>query len=173
MNEEKQNKLIIKKLQSNDVEEVLFTIKELRNTGNKNLIPPVIDLLAKHKSEKVKKAIINFLYDLKYQSATPYIVDAIQSNDYKNIRKQLLSVGWQSRLDFSDYINVFIDHFINGSFEEAFEAFTVIDSMDAKIEEETANEAIKSLKNEINNISESKKELLVELVHILENKEKK
>jgi len=173
MDEIKQNKLIIKKLQSTDIEEVLFAMKELRNTGNKNLIPPVIELLANHKSERVKKQAIELLYDLKYQAAVPFIIEAIQSDDFRNIREQLLSVCWQSRLDFSEYIPVFIKYFIKGNFNEAFEAFTVIDSMDAKIEEKIATDSINKLKNEINNIAENKKELLVELVHILENKETK
>ncbi len=173
MNEIKQNKLIINKLQSTDIEEVLFAIKELRNTGNKNLIPAVIELLANHKSEKVKKQITELLYDLKYQAAAPFIIKAIQSNNFKNIRELLLSVCWQSRLDFSEYIPVFIKLFIEGNFNEAFEAFTVIDSMDAKIEKKIVTGSIDKLKNEISNIAENKKELLVELVHILENKETK
>ncbi|MCF6241715.1 MAG: HEAT repeat domain-containing protein [Bacteroidales bacterium] len=173
MDKLKQNKLIINKLQSNDIEEVLFALKELRNTGNKNLIPVVIELLSKHKNERVKKSITELLYDLKYQAAAPYIVEAIKSDNYKEIRAQLLSVCWQSRLDFSEYIPVFIEQFIKGSFSVAFEAFTAIDSMDAKIEENLALESIKKLKNELSSIAENKKELLVELVHILENKETK
>jgi hypothetical protein len=173
MNKINQDKLIIKKLQSINEEEVLFAIKELRNTGNKNLIPTVIELLANHKSEKVKKKLTELLYDLKYQAAAPFIIEAIQSNDFKNIRELLLSACWQSRLDFSEYIPVFIKMFIEGNFNEAFEAFTVIDSMDAKIEKKIASESINMLKKEISNIAQNKKELLVELVHILENKETK
>ncbi len=173
MDKLKQNKLIINKLQSKDIEEVLFALKELRNTGNKSLIPAVIELLAKHKSERVKKQITELLYDLKYQAAAPYIIDAIKSDNYKEIREQLLSVCWQSRLDFSEYVPVFIHYFITGNFNEAFEAFTVIDSMDAKIQEKLATESISKLKNQLSSIAENKKELLVELVHILENKETK
>ena len=169
----KQNKLIIKKLHSKDVSEVLFSLKEMRNTGNKDLILPVIDLLLNHQNESVKKEIISLLYDLKYQSAAKHIISAIKSDKYAEIRAQLLSVCWQSRLDFSSYVPEFVKIFISGNFNEAFEAFTAIDSMDGKIEADVITESIKSLKNEINNIAESKKELLVELVHILENKETK
>lgn len=173
MDKLKQNKLIINKLHSNSIDEVLFALKELRNTGNKDLIPTVIELLATHKSKKVKKQVSELLFDLKYQDAAPFIIDAINLDDYKNIREQLLSVCWQSRLDFSDYLEVFIHYFIAGSFKEAFEAFTVIDSMDSKIEEKQIKESIDKLKNELGSIDENKKELLVELVHVLENKETK
>ncbi len=173
MDKLKQNKLIIKKLQSNDVEEVLFTIKELRNTGDKDLIPYVIDLLAEHKSERVKKAVLNLLIDLKHQNVVPVIIDALQSDKYFNIKEQLLNVCWQSRLDFSEYMPVFIDYFIQGDFNQSFEAFTVIENMESKIDKIMAESAIANLKNELGNISENKKELLVELVHIIENKDTK
>lgn len=173
MNEEKYNKIIINKLYSKDINEVLFAIKELRNTGNKNQIPALIELLANHKSEKVKKQITELLYDLKYQAAASFIIEAIQSVNFKNIRELLLSVCWQSRLDFSEYIPVFIEQFITGNFNQAFEAFTVIDSMDAKIEKKLIKDSINKLKNKISSIDENKKELLIELVHLLQNKETK
>ena len=41
----KANKLIIKKLFSNNVEDILFAIKGLRNTGNVEILPYLITLL--------------------------------------------------------------------------------------------------------------------------------
>ncbi|MEN8122251.1 MAG: hypothetical protein ABFS35_18035 [Bacteroidota bacterium] len=172
MSETKQNKLIIKRLLSNNTDEVLFTINELRNTGNKNLIPYLIDLLATHKSIKVKESIINLFYDLKYQSAAEEIIKAIKSDKYAHIREELLAVCWQSSLDFSNYIDVFTENFITGNFKEAFEAFTAIESIEKKLDAGLTEQSISALKDEINNIEESKKELLIELVHILEGKER-
>ena len=171
MNESKQNKLIINRLLSDSTDEVLFTINKLRNTGNKNLIPYLIDILATHKSTKVKESILNLLYDLKYQSAAEAIIKAIKSDKYAHITERLLSICWQSSLDFSNYIDVFTLKFIKGSFKESFEAYTAIESIESKINSELAEKSITMLKKEINNIEENKKELLIELVHILENKE--
>ena len=171
MSESKQNKLIINRLLSDNTDEVIFTINKLRNTGNKNLIPYLIDLLATHKSNKVKESIINLLYDLKYQSATEAVINAIKSDEYAHIREQLLSVCWQSSLDFSNYIDVLTEKFIKGNFKESFEAFTAIENIEKKLDAELANRSITALKDVISNIEESKKELLIELVHILENKE--
>ncbi len=171
MSESKQNKLIINRLLSDNTEEVLFTINKLRNTGNKELIPYLIDMLATHKSTKVKDSIINLFYDLKYQSAVDAIIKAIKSDKYSIILEQLLSICWQSSLDFSNYIDVLTEKFIKSSFKEAFEAFTAIESIESKVDSKLAENCVAALKKEINNIEENKKELLVELVHILERKE--
>ena len=173
MSESKQNKLIINRLLSDNTDEVIFTINKLRNTGNKNLIPYLIDLLAKHKNNKVKESIINLLYDLKYQSAAEAIINAIKSDKYKHIREELLTVCWQSSLDFSIYIDVLTEKFMEGSFNESFEAFTAIESIEDKLDAELANRSIALLKDGISNVEENKKDLLIELVHILENKEVK
>jgi len=172
MDDSKQNKLIIKQLSSKNTEEVLFTINKLRNTGNKTVVPYLIDLLSTHSSDKIKESIKSLLYDLKYQSAVDGIIEAIKSDKYRAIRKELLTVCWQSSLDFSKQIETLTICFIKGDFEEAFEAYTAIESIEEKLDEGLADNAISALKNEINKIEESKKELLIELVHIFENKEK-
>lgn len=171
MSESQQNKLIINRLLSDNTEEVIFAINKLRNTGNKNLIPYLIDMLATHKSTKVKESIIALLYDLKYQSAVEAIIKAIKSDKYAHILEELLSICWQSSLDFSKYIDVLTEKFIRGNFKVSFEAITAIESIESKIDGELAKNSIAALKNEINNIEENKKELLIELVHIIEGKE--
>jgi len=172
MEESKQNKLIIKQLSSKNTEEVLFTINKLRNTGNKTLIPYLINLLATHSSSKVKESIAGLLYDVKYQTAAEEIIKAIKSEQYSGIREELLTICWQSSLDFSSYIETLTDCFIRGDFKVAFEAFTVIDSIEKKLNAEFAENSINALKSKANTIDESKKELLIELVHIFEHKEK-
>ena len=171
MGESKKNKLVIDKLLSNNTKEVLFTINKLRNIGNKDLIPHLIDLLATHKSDEIKQSVVNLLYDLKYQTAADKIISAIESDKYLNIRTELLTVCWQSSLDFSKYIDVFTQIFISADFKEAFEAFTVIESVEEKLDAKLAEESIIALKNIVSNIDESKKELLSELIHVLESKE--
>lgn len=172
MEESKQNKLIIKQLSSKNTEEVLFAINKLRNTGNKTLVPYLIDLLATHSSSKVKESITSLLYDVKYQTAAEEIIKAIKSEEYSGIREELLIVCWQSSLDFSSYIETLTDCFIRGDFKVAFEAFTVIDSIEKKINAEFAEKSINALKSKANTIDDSKKELLIELVNVFENKEK-
>ena len=164
----KTDKLIIKKLFSNNVKDILFTIKGLRNTGNVEIIPHLIKLLNQNNDTKVENDLTSFFNDLKFQEAANEIIKALKDNSLKNTHQALLSSCWQSGLDYSAYINVFVDKFITGTYLEAIESFTVIENFEGKIGEEQVEDSIKKLKFEINNVEADKKELLVELVHVLE-----
>ena len=164
----KANKLIIKKLFSNNVKDVLFTIKGLRNTGNVEIIPHLIKLLNEHDDKKVKDALSIFFNDLKSQKASEQIIDAVKNDDLKNIHHILLSSCWQSNLDYSSYFNEFIDKFFSGTYLDSIETLTVIENFDSKISDVNLQNAMSKLKFEINNVTADKKELLVELVHVLE-----
>ena len=171
MSKSEQKNLIIKKLLSNNIKEVLFTINKLRNTGSKEIVPSLIDLMSSSKSDEVKKSVLGLLYDIKYQTAVVEIINAISSDKYLNIRTELLTVCWQSSLDFSNYIDVLTDIFIKGNFIESFEAFTAIESIEEKLDSELAKKSIANLKSVISTIDDNKKELLAELVHVIEAKE--
>ena len=171
MSKSEQNNLIKKKLLSNNIKEVLFTINKLRNTGSKEIVPSLIDLMSSSKSEEVKKSVLGLLYDIKYQTAVVEIINAISSDKYLNIRTELLTICWQSSLDFSNYIDVLTDIFITGNFTESFEAFTAIESIEEKLDSELVKQSIANLKSVISTIDDSKKELLAELVHVIEAKE--
>jgi len=164
----KANKLIIKKLFSNNVKDILFTIKGLRNTGNIEIIPELIKLLNQNNDTQVKNNLTSFFNDLKFKEATNEIIKALKNDNFKKIHHILLSSCWQSGLDYSIYINVFIDIFISGTYLDAIESFTIIENFEGKISIEQIKDAILKLKSEINNIENDKKELLVELVHVLE-----
>ena len=168
MTNSKADKLIIQKLFSNNVKDVLFTIKGLRNTGNVEIIPQLIKLLNQNNDTNVKNDLIHFFNDLKFQEAAGEIIKALKDDNLKNTHQTLLSSCWQSGLDYSSYTNVFIDKFISGTYLEAIESFTVIENFEGKIGGELVEDSIKKLKSEINSVEADKKELLVELVHVLE-----
>lgn len=170
MTDDKTLKLIAKKLQSNNIEEVLFSIKQIRNIGEPKIIPVVIDLLANSKSNKVKDAAINLLNDLKNKDCRNEMIIALKNESYLNIHKELLSTCWQSGLDYTDEIELFVDLFINGNFGIAFEAFTIIETFEGNFGEPTISPLIDRLKNDISSFKGTDKEgLFVELIHILEN----
>lgn len=168
MKDDKTTNLIATKLQSKNKDEVLFTIKQLRNTGNRKILPFVIDLLHSSKSSEIKTAIINLLGDLKDKNSAIEIVSALKNEKYASIRKELLSTCWQSGLDYSMHLDLFVNLFITGSFEVAFEAFTVIDNFEEKFQAETIDPFIEELKLRVADFKKTDKEaLFVELVHIL------
>ena len=169
MTVDKRIKLIAEKLQSTRTDEVLFTIKQMRNTGESKILPFLFERLANTKSEEIKLAIISLLNDLKDKNCRIEIIKALKNDNFKNIHQEILATCWQSGLDYSDDIDLFVSLFITRDFGVAFEAFTIIDNFEEAIEAEKINPLLKDLKSSISKFKETQKEgLFVELVHILE-----
>jgi len=169
MTDDKTTKLIVKKLQSTKTQEVLFAIKQIRNTGNPKILPFLIELLANSKLEEVKSAIIDLLNDLKNKDCRIEIINTLRNDKFKNIHKEILTTCWQSGLDYSDNIDLFVELFTTRDFGVAFEAFTIVDNYEEKFEPEKIKPLIKYLKSNISSFTGTEKEgLFVEMVHILE-----
>jgi len=106
MGKDPQKKKVLNNLQSEDSLLVIETIKELRETGNSNYIPVLIELLHSTDNPEIKQKIIRLLAELKYSDAIPRIVDAIQDKKYASELKELVSVCWENGLDFSQYLSL-------------------------------------------------------------------
>ncbi len=162
-------KLLISKLSSKREDEVLFTIKQLRHNGNALILPHVFDMLLQNKSEYVKKEAIKLLNDLKDENSKAEIIKALKNEKYRSLHKDLLVACWQSSLDYSSDLEVFVEIFKTADFEMAFEAFTVIDNFEHSVDIPNLDKIIADLKLNIDNFKGTDKEqLYVELVHILE-----
>ncbi len=163
-------KLIINKLKSKKEEELIFTIKQMRHRGNAIILPHLFDMLIVNKSENVRKEAVKLLNDLKDESCKIEIIKAIKDEKYRSLRKELVSSCWQSSIDFSSELAVFVDVFKKADFETAFEAFTVIDNLKHDADLPNLTDTINDLKQDIARFKGSDKEqLYVELVHILEH----
>lgn len=169
MTDDKTIKIMAKKLQSSKTDEVLFTIKQLRNTGDSRIMPFLFELLATSKSPQVKSSLIGLLNDLKNKDCRPEVIKALKNNKYQSIHKEILTTCWQSGLDYSADIELFIDLFIKRDFLVAFEAFTIIDNFEEGIEASVIDPLISRLKSNIADFKETDKEgLFVEMIHVLE-----
>ncbi len=161
--------LLISKLNSKKEEEVLFTIKQLRNSGNALILPHLFDVLVENKSENIRKEALKLLNDIKDKSSKVEIIKALKNEKYTSLHKDILESCWQSSLDYSSELAVFIDLFKKSEFEMAFEAFTVIDNFEHETELPDLDKHIANLKDDVSNFKGTDKEqLYVELVHVLE-----
>lgn len=167
MNTSNPQKALIAKLQSKDSVIISNAIDDFRNKGTINVFPYVLDLLTKNINKDIENKVITLLNNLKEKEVVPYIVDAILDVRFAGKKELLLASCWQSGLNYADYLEVFIDVALNDSYQNAIEAFSVIEST-PKYTQEQKQKAIKTLKENIPSINDSKKELLVEIVHFFE-----
>ena len=155
------------RLNSPNQEVIIDTVKEIRDYGNVRILPEIIEKYANENNNLIKKELAKFLIDIKHKSAREIIFSYIMNDDYKHIRKDLLSFLWQSRLDYSKYLNELVDLFLSEPFDTAFEVFTVIEYLSLTKHKEIIEKSIYKLKQSLEIIDEKKKILLIDLVDLL------
>ncbi len=150
------------------IEDVLRII---RNDGNITILPDLIELYAQYKGSDLGNKIFSVISDIKKSEAVSIFMQYIDNKDFSAIAPDLLSIGWQSRLDFTPYFERLIELFISSDNDaKAIEIMTVIENFERDISAERIEREIQKLKNNIDKLSDFRKTLLVELVHILEDK---
>lgn len=159
-------------LQSGEIGRIRAKIHDLKTSGRAAILPLVLDLLTRpNEEEEIIQDVIQLLCDLKEQSCAPVIIDYIRTRNMGDHLAGVLSACWQSRLDFSDYLPVFVDCFIKGNYRESLEAFTVIEEMLWKTKPEIAIESILELEKNQKQIDKEKMPLYRELIKVLNDGE--
>ena len=121
---------------------VISAINRIKERGNKLYLPILFELLASQPEAEVEKEIEKLLSTVKSKDTVPYFAEALENEKFKSIQKTLLTACWQNGLDFSNYLPVFVEIVITGTWENAFEAFTVIDNMEYLPEPQVVDQVI-------------------------------
>lgn len=167
--QDKYFKEVKKKFNTKDKNQILITLKEIRVSGQANILPLLFEILETNTEETVTNEIISILNQLKDKTCVPYIINALKKNVIKKHRKELIISCWQSGLDFSNHILLFAKEFIKSDYVTAIEAFTVIEEWIFESEQETVLECKNYLINAISDVSNEKKPLYLELVKLVES----
>lgn len=125
--ESKINKEWIRKLHTGREDLIMETLKELRHSGNSQLLPEIISLLDADLNLTIRDEVISILSDLNNQSSADVLmknIDKYRGTDYFSA---LVGSCWQNGLDYSSYMEFFIDIAIRDPYETALEAFTVVE----------------------------------------------
>ncbi len=168
-----QEQIWTENLASDDKQKVKDTIKEIRDFGNLAILPTLVDKFAQEQDAEIRKEIEKLLTDIKDKRAAEMLFAYVNDDKYKHIKRDLIGILWQSRLDFSPYLEQLIDIFITDPFDVAFEAFTTIEYFDKAIEPALAEACIAKLKNNMDKMEQQRKFLMVDLVNMLQKRSEK
>lgn len=86
------------------------------------------------------------LVQLKENKAQSFIINAITKTKNTAHKALIVAACWETGLDFSQEYQFFIDLICATDFLVSFEAFTVIQEMEAEIDEATLKESLSKLK---------------------------
>lgn len=155
-------------LLSNSESTVIAAIDEIRLNGEAYLLPTIFELLADTDNPEIEASIIQLLFDLKNEDATPYLVDALNNQRLKYYYSFIISAFWQSSLDGSDHLSLFVNKAAKGDYMICLEALTVIENFDASFNEDEIQECIATITEAIDREKEKeKKDLLISIQEVL------
>ena len=113
----------------------------LKIVGEPSILHPIIlELNTKNHTEK-NALILEFLACLKDRKARSVMMDLIQQAELKEYQQLLLSTIWNSPLDYTDYLEVFVDLALKGDFIITLECLTIIENLDGPFSEKSVMEA--------------------------------
>lgn len=158
-----------KALKSKDNSIVLKTIQKIRDKGNNKLLPDLVNLYESSEDKDVLNNISNLLGDIHNQESAEILIKLVQKTTLVKSRKMILSACWQSRIDFIDYLETIIDIAITEPFEISFEAFTIIENIETKVNAARKAELINYAKSKIDLVIEENISFAPEIVHIMEH----
>lgn len=164
---------ILLDIKSNNDVKIAKAIKTLETAGNSSVIRPLANLLLGDElSDSSKFAIIEMFSSLKDSTTAVEMMDVIGDPQFLEIRQTLLTTLWNTKVDYSNYIDEIVEIATTGTFMETLECLTIVENMDGPFMEEDILECQLHLKNYLENdaVKEPQKsELLSELALIIKD----
>jgi|WetSurMetagenome_2_1015567.scaffolds.fasta_scaffold04393_4 hypothetical protein len=162
----------------------LKALSDILKNGDNTLIVEAISLLREEQpfegaiglltlyfnrtdDSSIKKAIGEFMNDLKDQSASSEIITEIRKQWKEDTIGMLVSSCWQSGLDYSAYSIDLARVFLAGDYVTALECLTVIEESVKEISRERKDEIIRIVEESPASDVNEKTSLKLELISIL------
>lgn len=153
-----------KKLFSGNETVILNALSEIAQSGNANTLPLLFDLYLSSESNTIQKKIFQIACDINDKAIISFLVDSLHEAKYQSIKKDILSICWQSRHDFSEYAIRFFDIFESEELVIAIEAFTVLEESYPNMKPEEQSKLRSMIENKKDKLEQTKAELLAPLL---------
>ena len=155
-------------LKSKDEKMIIAKLRELKTKGNASILPLILDLLESSSSDDIIQEVLNIIGDLRDQNCAPVIISYIDNKKLGKHVSAIVSSCWQSMLDFHAHLSSFATCFLDGDYQTALEAFTVIEEMLWKSTDEQIQSCKKILVENKKTVTEEKRLLYRELIKVLD-----
>lgn len=154
------------KMFSTDTNTVITALNALKEKGNKEYLPILFELLLSKPEDEIQKEIMKLLGTVKDKDTVPVFVAALQEKKFSAIKKEILISCWQNGLDYSKHLDIFVGLIIDGEWEVAFEAFTVIENLEHFPVEDEVKEIKLKIARALKSANEQKGYFLEEILRL-------
>lgn len=128
-------------LSTSNVSKVKTALEGLKIIGEPNVLCRVIKQLDPSKPSEKNSLILEFLSCLKDSKARGTMMEIVQDSEYISYQQLVLSTIWNSPLDYTDYLEVFVEIAIQSDFMTTLECLTIIENLEGPFSEDSVMEA--------------------------------
>jgi hypothetical protein len=158
------------KLSSNDTKIVLQSLEQIKEEGEAELIPDLLQVIDTTEIREIHSKVLEILNNLKSQSAANTLICELDQIESPEIKNNVLSSCWKNGLDYSQHIDQLIDIFIKSEFMNALEAFTIIENSTQNLSNPILEQSVNKIKSNLDSINQEKRPLMMELIHLLDKR---
>lgn len=130
------NNDILNKINSGEPELVEEAVKQVKENGDLSVAEALLQHLEQIQDPHTTTIVVNLLADIKENNFREILIRHIQSTTSQTIKSELLRIIWESSLDYSAYLDIFLELLQSKDFAIAFEASTIIENMIHHLTEE-------------------------------------
>ncbi len=161
---------LIGKLASEDRKEAQKALYHLQSSATLKELPSIIRILLAIQDGVVYNEVIEFLGNIKAAGAPAIMIQSLMEPEFQVLRTDLTRACWESQLDYSPHLLLFLHLFMTGDFTLAIEAFSVIENtcLERKVNPGMIGEMLVLLKSSLPDQPETKRRLVLELILVLE-----
>jgi len=156
-------------IKSGNPELIDHALEEIKIKGDDTYIAPLVAFLHQPLSKEAKENIYQLFIDLKHENSVDQLICEMKNETDLDILVRLVASCWQNGLDYSKHLTYIVQLIIDQEFQIAFEAFTVIENMYGKIENDVEAALLEKIENSIPQAEERKQYLLKGLLEIIPN----
>jgi len=136
---------IVKKLNSSDILLVQEAIEAIKQEGDLTIVPDLLELLLHCQDSGIVTQVTALLSDIKDSRFKQMLIEKLTTATRSSEKSNLLRICWESAIDFSEHLSLFVEILLNDDFISALEASTVIENLSGNINEAQIQEAIRRL----------------------------
>ena len=136
-------KELLLEINSNDITRVKKGLNSLKIHGDSSVIRPLLTIIKNQdaEDEQINKEIWQFLHDLSDSSAAAEVIACLKDDEYSDLQVLILHSMWNSKLNYSEYLNSVVAVAIKGDFMIALECLTIIENLEGPFEEGSVMES--------------------------------
>jgi hypothetical protein len=148
-------------LVSDDTATVVSALKRCRESGDVSAVPALISLYASTQVAMVRQEVAEMLSALKVSGAESAFMTALRATTLRHVRLDLITFMWNSALQPAGYLAELVGIAIEGTYAEALECLTLVESLEGPFAEEQVLEALSEIRKHLATAPESDKKALM------------